>query len=93
MCVFKPYGKVIFDLICAIEENHAEKMPMFFHVVLSAGYHVPLPSLYDHIKELKTIFLTAEKNLFPCLENSKMADQTYLNPSNNWQEGKNKYHF
>lgn len=82
MCIFKPYGNVIFDLICA-EKNHGEKMSMPFHIVLPAGEHVPLPSLYDHIKELKTIFLTAEKNLLTCLDNSKMAEQTYLNPSKN----------
>lgn len=35
----------------------------------------------EHIKELKTIFLTAEKVFFSCLDNSKMAEQTYLNPS------------
>lgn len=34
---------------------------MPFHIVLLAREHVPLPSLYDHIKELKTIFVTAEK--------------------------------
>lgn len=54
MCIFKPYGNVIFDLICA-EKNHGEKMSMPFHIVLPAGEHAPLPSLYDHIKELKTI--------------------------------------
>lgn len=82
MCIIKPYSNVIFDLICA-EKNHGEKMSMPLHILLPAGEHVPLPSLYDHIKELKTIFLTAEKNLLTCLNNLKMAEQTYLNLSKN----------
>lgn len=82
MCILKPYSNVIFDLICA-EKNHGEKMSMPSHILLPAGEHVPLPSLYDHIKEQKTIFLTAEKNLLTCLNNLKMAEQTYLNLSKN----------
>lgn len=45
MCLFKPQGNMIFDIICAIQKNHAEKMSMPFHIVISAGYHMPLPSV------------------------------------------------
>lgn len=45
MCLFKPQGNMIFDIICAIQKNHAEKMSMPFHIVLSAGYHILLPSV------------------------------------------------
>lgn len=37
--------------------------------------------LCDHMKELKMIFLRAEKLFFSCLDNSKMAEQTHLNLS------------
>lgn len=45
--------------------------------------------LYDHIKELKNNFLNSWKLFFfSCLDNSKMAEQTYLNLSKKWQKDK-----
>lgn len=72
----------MFDIICAIQKKHAEKKCQclsILYYLLDIIFRCLV--LYDHIKELKTIFLTAEKLSFSCLDNSKMAEQTYLNLS------------